>query len=201
MDEKSLQTLEFAKVLDRLAAYTAFSASTELAQSLKPASKLEEALTRQALTREAALLLDVKAEVGVGGAHDVRALTDRAARSGILTAQEVLAYTRLWKQMKKYLIAPAKPADLPQEYQYREFLEPDQLRLWLSAGLGDMMVSAGLAGVCAREGLLDEVWLMVVPVCLGAGLPVSIGEEVGLRLEESLRFENVWLFNRYEVEQ
>ena len=90
MDEKSLQTLEFAKVLDRLAAYTAFSASTELAQSLKPASKLEEALTRQALTREAALLLDVKAEVGVGGAHDVRALTDRAARSGILTAQEVL---------------------------------------------------------------------------------------------------------------
>jgi len=53
----------------------------------------------------------------------------------------------------------------------------------------------------AREGLLDEVWLMVVPVCLGAGLPVSIGEEVGLRLEESLRFENGWLFNRYAVER
>lgn len=126
---------------------------------------------------------------------------DSPAAEATDEAQEVLAYTRLWKQMKKYLIAPAKPADLPQEYQYREFLEPDQLRLWLSAGLGDMMVSAGLAGVCAREGLLDEVWLMVVPVCLGAGLPVSIGEEVGLRLEESLRFENVWLFNRYEVEQ
>ncbi|HMN11553.1 MAG TPA: endonuclease MutS2 [Bellilinea sp.] len=90
MDDKSLRTLEYAKILDKLAGYTDFSASTDLAHNLRPTAKLDEAQARLALTREAMLLLDVKAEAGVGGAHDVRHLTDRAARSGILTAQEVL---------------------------------------------------------------------------------------------------------------
>ena len=43
MDEKTIKTLEFPKVIDRLAGYAAFSASAELARALSPAARLEEA--------------------------------------------------------------------------------------------------------------------------------------------------------------
>ncbi len=90
MDEKSLLTLEYAKVLDRLADYADFSASGELARELRPTADLDEALSRQALTREARLLLSVNDAIGIGGAHDVRELAGRAMRSAVLTPAELL---------------------------------------------------------------------------------------------------------------
>lgn len=90
MDEKSLVTLEYGKVLERLAAYADFSASAELARALRPTDDLQEALDRLALTTEAHRLLSVKAEVSVGGARDVRPLSDRAARSSVLLPAELL---------------------------------------------------------------------------------------------------------------
>lgn len=90
MDEKSLNTLEYSKVLERLAGYADFSASAELIRAMRPTSDLQEALDRLALTSEARRLLSVKAEVSVGGARDVRPLTDRAARSGMLLPAELL---------------------------------------------------------------------------------------------------------------
>ena len=53
MDEKTLATLEFDKVLERLAGFTAFSASGELARHLRPTKNLEQALLRLQRTREA----------------------------------------------------------------------------------------------------------------------------------------------------
>ncbi len=82
--------LEFPKVLERLAGYADFSASADLARSLRPTADLEEALARQAATREARRLLSVKSEVGIGGARDVRPLAERAARSGVLLPGELL---------------------------------------------------------------------------------------------------------------
>ncbi|MCX7976402.1 MAG: hypothetical protein N2646_04945, partial [Bellilinea sp.] len=90
MDAKSLSMLEFPKVLERLAAYADFSASAELARSLRPTADLQEALARQATTTEARRLLSVKSEVGIGGARDVCPLADRAARSGVLLPAELL---------------------------------------------------------------------------------------------------------------
>ena len=91
MDEKTLNTLEFHKVLDRLAGYTAFSASNELAHALRPVSEQEEINKRQARTTEARRMLDINGNVSVGGAHDVRPLVERAARRGVLEAEELLA--------------------------------------------------------------------------------------------------------------
>jgi len=90
MDEKSLKTLEYPKVLERLAAFAAFSASADLARHLRPTAELTEALERQAVTSEAARLLSVKAEAGIGGALDVRPLIERAKRSAVLTPSELL---------------------------------------------------------------------------------------------------------------
>lgn len=97
MHEKSLNTLEYPKILEKVAREAAFSASKELVMDLKPTANLEEAQRRQSFTSEASRLIDLHADVGVRGAHDIRALLVRAARDGILSPSdlvEVLETTR-----------------------------------------------------------------------------------------------------------
>lgn len=91
MDEKTLSVLEFPKVLERLAGYASFSASAELAASLRPADSLEESSRRLQLTSEGRRLLSVNTEISVGGTSDIRPLVKLAAREGILTPEELLA--------------------------------------------------------------------------------------------------------------
>jgi DNA mismatch repair protein MutS2 len=90
MDEKTITTLEYPKVLERLAEYAAFSASAELAQALRPTDDLELALQRQARTSEARRLLSIQSEVGVGGARDIRPQVDLAAHAGVLEPAALL---------------------------------------------------------------------------------------------------------------
>jgi DNA mismatch repair protein MutS2 len=90
MDPKSLQLLELDKVLAKLEAYAAFSASKALAHGLEPTSDLTEARQRQRATSEARHLLSLRPEVTVGGAHDVRSSTGRAARGAVLGPEELL---------------------------------------------------------------------------------------------------------------
>ena len=90
MDPKSLELLELPKVLARLEAYAAFSASKDLARRLQPEPAPD--LARRALkaTTEARKLLEVRPELTVGGAHDVRPAADRAARGAVLEPAELL---------------------------------------------------------------------------------------------------------------
>ncbi|MCA1954979.1 MAG: endonuclease MutS2 [Anaerolinea sp.] len=90
MDEKTLITLEYPKILERLASYAAFSASAELARSLRPTNKLEEVQERLACTTEARKLLSVRSETTIGGATDIRPLLDRAGRGAVLLTTELL---------------------------------------------------------------------------------------------------------------
>ncbi|HJS29678.1 MAG TPA: hypothetical protein VJ768_08655, partial [Anaerolineales bacterium] len=90
MDEKSLQVLEYQKVLSRLAAGCAFSASVEMAASVRPAHDLADAVRMQAQTREARILLEASPGAGVGGARDVRPQAAAASRGGVLLPQELL---------------------------------------------------------------------------------------------------------------
>ncbi len=90
MDEKTLQLLEFNKVRDRLAAYAAFSASAALAFDLRPLTDLKDIQYRQALTREARLLLSINDSISLGGARDIRPQVDLAAHGGVLPATELL---------------------------------------------------------------------------------------------------------------
>jgi DNA mismatch repair protein MutS2 len=72
MNEKTLRVLEFHKVLEKLAAHTSFSAGRELALELRPTTDLAEAQTRLDTTDEARRLIEVRPEVTIGGARDVR---------------------------------------------------------------------------------------------------------------------------------
>jgi len=90
MDSKSIKTLEFPKILEQLAAFTAFSASEKLARSLRPSNQLHIVQERQSLTTEAARLLSEQADISIGGARDIRPQVNLAARGGVLMAEDLM---------------------------------------------------------------------------------------------------------------
>lgn len=89
MDEKTLKTLEFDKVLVRLSEHTDFPVSREKALELRPTADIVEAQYRQALITEARLLLNTQ-DVSIGGARDVRLPVDRARHGVVLDPHELL---------------------------------------------------------------------------------------------------------------
>jgi DNA mismatch repair protein MutS2 len=96
MHEKSLQTLEFPKVLDRVAGESGFSVGRERVLALAPTPDLDEARRRLAFTSEAVRLIDTQPRAGLAGAQDVRTQLLRASRGGDLTASDlVLVVTTL----------------------------------------------------------------------------------------------------------
>ena len=90
MEEKTLNTLEFDKVLARLARHTSFSAGRELALSLRPSNDYDEVLRNQRLTAEARRLRETQPRAGLGGVHDVRQLANKANLGGVLEPSELL---------------------------------------------------------------------------------------------------------------
>jgi DNA mismatch repair protein MutS2 len=90
MDKKSLLTLEFNKVLERLAEHTSFSAGAALARTVMPTTDEAEARQWQAQTREAVELWDSGADVTIGGTRDVRRPADNAMRGFTLPPEDLL---------------------------------------------------------------------------------------------------------------
>ncbi len=90
MDEKTFRTLEYPKVLDRLADYCAFSASADKARRLKPSTKLHEARQSLAETSEARELFDERPSTSIGGARDIREAVIAATRQVVLEANQLL---------------------------------------------------------------------------------------------------------------
>ncbi len=90
MDEKNRRTLEFPKILARLAEHANFSASKELALALAPTNDVAEVLLRQRETTEARSLLDMKPGLSIGGARDVRDLVQRTLIDSVLEPKEFL---------------------------------------------------------------------------------------------------------------
>ncbi len=128
MHSKSLTTLEYPKIIERLAGETAFSASRELALALEPTSDPDEARRRQAYTAEARKLLDLRPDAGVRGARDVRPQTRAAERGKVLTpadlldiaatARSAIYVNRLITRMEEgFPLLKALAVDLPQRAQ------------------------------------------------------------------------------------
>ena len=90
ISDKTLRTLEFDKILDRLQEYASFSAGKEAALALKPATDVEAAQALLGQTSEARRLLEARPATHLGGAHDVRPAVRRAQVGAILTPAELL---------------------------------------------------------------------------------------------------------------
>ncbi|MCC6260664.1 MAG: endonuclease MutS2 [Anaerolineales bacterium] len=89
MDRKTLNVLEYPKILEKLAGFCDFSASVELARSLAPTDSYELAQARLSETAEARKILSLQG-MGVGAAHDIRPSADLAARGGVLDPHALL---------------------------------------------------------------------------------------------------------------
>ena len=79
MDEHTLRVLEFGKVLDLLAAETAFSIGRELALMVRPAAGYAAAFELQAHTGELRMLDQMGIDIPFAGARDIRPLIHSAA--------------------------------------------------------------------------------------------------------------------------
>lgn len=89
MDSKTLNVLEYPKILEKLAGFCDFSASMELARSLEPTDSYELAISRLSETTEARKILSLQS-MGIGAAHDIRPQADLAARGGVLDPSALL---------------------------------------------------------------------------------------------------------------
>lgn len=90
MDPKSLRTLEYPLILDRLVEHTAFSASKELALELRPRLDPEWVQARLDEVTEARHLLSLQAGLTIGGARDVRAAVESTERGAVLEPHQIL---------------------------------------------------------------------------------------------------------------
>ena len=90
MDKKAYLTLEYNKIISRLADYASFSASAELARRLQPQSDLQDVRDRQSATREARHILSLNLDLPFHNAHDIRPQIGVARREGVLEPGDLL---------------------------------------------------------------------------------------------------------------
>lgn len=90
MDSHTLELLEFDKVRDLLAAYTASSLGRDLARQVEPGTDAEKIRTELSLVSEMVESLIEGNAPPFGGLHDVRLLVRRAAIGTALTAEQLL---------------------------------------------------------------------------------------------------------------
>lgn len=90
MDERTLRTLEFAKIKEMLTDRAATVLGRELCAALEPSTDFLEVQHRQAETTQACRLLTGGRSIPLGGIHDLRAALKRAVRGGMLEPGELL---------------------------------------------------------------------------------------------------------------
>ncbi len=90
MHQKSITTLEYPKIIERLVGEASFSASKALASALLPSDEVDEVRRRLAYTTEARRLLEIRPDIGVRGARDVRPHLAAAERGAVLNPNELI---------------------------------------------------------------------------------------------------------------
>jgi len=88
--EKTLITLEYDKVIDRLARHCITERGRALALALTPSSDYDEVLRRQRLTAEARRLLELKPNLSLADVKDVSPIVKQAALGRILETAELV---------------------------------------------------------------------------------------------------------------
>lgn len=90
ISHKTLATLEYDKIIKRLAAHTQTAAGRALATALVPSSNYREVVRRQRLTAEARRLREMKPGFGLGGVRDIAGLVKQASLGHVLEPGELL---------------------------------------------------------------------------------------------------------------
>lgn len=90
MNEKALRTLEYHKIIEKLAGFAVSPMAKELAKALRPSVAMSEIILRQQETTEATAMVLRKGNPSFGGFRDIRPQLKRAAMGGTLSIPELM---------------------------------------------------------------------------------------------------------------
>lgn len=117
VNERVLHTLEYAKVIERVADYASSSLAIEKVNALVPSSDLEEVRTALEATEEGATVLRLKGQVPLGGIHDCRPYAKRASIGGVLAPKDLLDLADTigaGRKLKNFLLGIDEEHPIPQ---------------------------------------------------------------------------------------
>ncbi|WP_276354968.1 endonuclease MutS2 [Cohnella caldifontis] len=124
MNDKALHTLEYDKIVRRLAAACATSIGKEHAERLRPTRDLREAQRLLRETDEASRASALKGSAPFGGITDVRPSLTRAKLGGVLQPSELYDIAQLIagiRKLKRYVASVSEEAEIP---LLEDFCEP-----------------------------------------------------------------------------
>ncbi len=94
MKDKSLEMLEFPRVKEILAGYSAFAVSREMALALQPSTDVEQISRWLKQSAEARHLLSIEPDLSIGGIYDIREPVALAGKGKTLELQMLLDVQR-----------------------------------------------------------------------------------------------------------
>ena len=101
-DAGTLRALEFAAIVEQLAALTAFAPSRELAEATMPLADAVHVGLLHDQTDEATQMLTEQSQATIGGARDVRQALERARRGGRLAPSDLLEIAETLRATKLF---------------------------------------------------------------------------------------------------
>jgi dihydrofolate reductase len=116
------------------------------------------------------------------------------------TPATMAEFARIWRRMPKLVFSRTLESAGPNAIVVRDVVAEEIEALKAEDG-GDLSVGgAELGAAFLEKGLMDEVWVYVHPVVIGAGKPLfAPGSHVDLRLVETRAFGNGVVLLRYAV--
>ena len=105
MESRSLKTLEYHKIIDKLVNYAVSPMAKEIAGELIPTDDYNEIIQRQKETSYALTMMIKKGTIPLGGFKDIRSSIKRVDIGGILTAAELMHmadFLYVCKKVKNY---------------------------------------------------------------------------------------------------
>lgn len=116
VNDKALHTLEYDKIVRRVAAACATTLGKEWAQRLRPTGDIREAKRLLQETDEAVRAANVKGSAPMGGITDIRPSLTRAKLGGMLQPSELIEIAQVIfgiRRIKRYVGSVAEEADIP----------------------------------------------------------------------------------------
>ena len=95
MNQKALRTLEYDKIIEKLAEYAASEPAKALCRELTPSADYDEIVKNQAVTTDAVTRIRQKGSVSFGGIRDIRDSLKRLDIGSSLSITELLAASSL----------------------------------------------------------------------------------------------------------
>jgi len=116
VNEKALHTLEYDKIIRRLAGMASTSLGREEAEKLSPSRELEIVTRRIAATDEAVRAVSLKGSPPFGGITDIRSSLQRAKLQGMLQPPELMEVAQFImgsRRLSRFIASAGEETELP----------------------------------------------------------------------------------------